>query len=240
MEIIGKGKTGSDPESVSSDAAMEAESDAWWNSVEHEASKWSVAWAANQGFNAGYKAKIKMQNNTESGEVMTTEIHCFYEVAPMSGSRFVALYADMSGAHLFMRNADGSYKAADGDLMPPADYWFADAGYLHYIYLPDNFKLWFENERELIADALINLAQEIAELRASTATVIESLADKMIPQTSNDGINAIIQDAVESWAYTWFTDMIRGKAESVNSDDIKTALMSVPLESVLDEKLNAK
>jgi len=95
-------------------------------------------------------------------------------------------------------------------------------------------------ERELIADALINLAQEIGELRASTATAIESLSDKMLPQTSNEGINAIMQDAVESWAYTWYDAMQGGIAiDALNSDDVKMQLMSVALESVLDEKLNA-
>jgi len=96
-------------------------------------------------------------------------------------------------------------------------------------------------ERELIADALIELAQEIARTRANTATMIESLADAMLPQTSNEGINAVIQDAVESWAYTYCDAIMGGvTVDALNSDDVKAQLMSVALESVLDEKLSVK
>lgn len=67
---------------------------------------------------------------------------CFYEQLPPDDRAFVALYSDGSGAALFRREGAG-YKRADGLDMPDAQ-WFADSGFLWFIPLPVDFKLWYE------------------------------------------------------------------------------------------------
>lgn len=74
-------------------------------------------------------------------------LKCFYTNEPPKNSRFVAIYADGGGAALFRLDNAGNYCDVNGDLVPDGD-WFADAGFLNYILLPDNFRLWFEGQEK--------------------------------------------------------------------------------------------
>ena len=71
----------------------------------------------------------------------------FHEEYPQEG-RFAAFFTDGSGARLFITldtSNDGKYKDEDGDYLPD-DFDFEDAGFISWMPIPDNFKLWFENE----------------------------------------------------------------------------------------------
>ena len=63
--------------------------------------------------------------------------------------KFVALFADGSGADIYWRLDDEggfpSYCDAEGDLVPDPETYFIDAGYSVFIDLPENFELFFEN-----------------------------------------------------------------------------------------------
>lgn len=67
------------------------------------------------------------------------DVFCFYEDEPANGSCFIAVYSDLSGASLFCRFDNGDYSSTDADLIPPDGDWFADAGYLWFIYMPHYF-----------------------------------------------------------------------------------------------------
>lgn len=86
-------------------------------------------------------------------------------------------------------------------------------------------------KREDIANELLALAEDIAERRHNEGVMIESLSDKFIPDIANEGIKAVVQDAVESWAYTWL-DVIRGGIKESEADrgDAFYKLIGVPLE----------
>lgn len=71
----------------------------------------------------------------------------FYEKLPKKNSRFIALYADRSGADLFMRDKDGIFCDTQGGILSQT--WFTDSGYLDYAYLNANDRLWFEVKDEL-------------------------------------------------------------------------------------------
>ncbi len=76
-----------------------------------------------------------------------TNMRNFCTSQPPKDCRFIAIYADSSGAALFRRTEEGDYIDAEGEDIHPYDHhWFADAGVLHYILLPYDFKLWFERE----------------------------------------------------------------------------------------------
>ena len=81
------------------------------------------------------------------------------------------------------------------------------------------------NERETIADTLIKLAENIATKSHDTGELIESISDAEIPAIANNGIEFIVQDAVEGWAHT-YKDTLSG----LDSSDARKALLSVPLE----------
>lgn len=87
-------------------------------------------------------------------------------------------------------------------------------------------------ERVKIADALVTLAQEIAERRHVSRMMIESLADQLIPSIDNAGIAAVVQDAVESWAYTYL-EVLRGDMGIYDPSDVVERLCGVPLEKYL-------
>ena len=74
-------------------------------------------------------------------------MNTFYTEKPTG--KFVALFSDGSGAGLFWRLDDDEnglpvYCDHDGDLVPEPETYFEDAGYSHWLALPDDFKLWFE------------------------------------------------------------------------------------------------
>ena len=58
--------------------------------------------------------------------------------------KFIALFADGSGETLSLTNDDGTFSTPHfrGDKFTAA--WLLDAGYLHWIALPDDYKLWGE------------------------------------------------------------------------------------------------
>ena len=65
-------------------------------------------------------------------------------------TKFVAIYADGSGARLFMIDeANGLYCAENGYLgiMAP-DRYLLDGGFSYWMQLPDSFELWFEGREE--------------------------------------------------------------------------------------------
>lgn len=73
------------------------------------------------------------------------ELEIFAVCQPQVGSKFIAFYADGSGASLYLRDDNGDYYTTEGDLIKDNE-WFIDSGHFQYAYLPDDFKLWFENE----------------------------------------------------------------------------------------------
>lgn len=80
---------------------------------------------------------------------MTTKIECFYEWKDDLPNKLVALYSDGSGCGLFIKRGDQHYHAdmVNGEEYGGVDlHWFIDAGYLWFIALPDNFKVWGEDE----------------------------------------------------------------------------------------------
>lgn len=66
----------------------------------------------------------------------------FYIEGPKKNSKFVAFYADGSGAALFYRCKNGNYYSTHSELLPPDNYWFCDAGFALYAYLPKKSQLW--------------------------------------------------------------------------------------------------
>lgn len=85
--------------------------------------------------------------------------------------------------------------------------------------------------REQIASDLVALAQEIAERRYINKIAIESLSDQMLPEISHEGHAAIVQDAVEGWAYTWLDYLQGGIDRQPIPDETIKALRNVPLEN---------
>lgn len=67
---------------------------------------------------------------------------------PRPEGKFIALYSDGSGAELFwaVDGEDGlpAYVDREGDLIPEPETYFIDAGFSHWLPLPDDFKFWFE------------------------------------------------------------------------------------------------
>jgi hypothetical protein len=71
----------------------------------------------------------------------------FHEEYPQKG-KFVAFFSDGSAAMLFttLNNSKyGKYQDEDGDYLPD-NFDFEDAGYIGWMPLPDNFKLWYGDE----------------------------------------------------------------------------------------------
>jgi hypothetical protein len=68
----------------------------------------------------------------------------FHEEYPQEG-RFAAFFTDGSGASLFMVIEMAYYVDSNGDYYPN-DFDFEGAGYIGWMPLPDNFKLWYEDE----------------------------------------------------------------------------------------------
>lgn len=69
-------------------------------------------------------------------------LHNLFSKEPAVGRKFVALYGDGSGAGVFMRDKQGNYLNAEGELLSQS--WLEDAGYVGFMYLPDYFTLWCE------------------------------------------------------------------------------------------------
>ena len=63
-----------------------------------------------------------------------------------TGTRFVALYCDGSGASLYLIDDEGElYDATDGKLgVVSPDAYLQDTGKMYWIELPATFKFWFE------------------------------------------------------------------------------------------------
>lgn len=73
----------------------------------------------------------------------------FFDNPPKPGTRFVALFADCSGAEIFYLSDKGALvdscgaeilRGADGAL---AD-WLLEAGFVAWVALPDGLRLFFE------------------------------------------------------------------------------------------------
>ena len=73
------------------------------------------------------------------------ELKYFHDSQPKINSRFVAYYADASGAELYLRDPEGDYYDVGGELVDAED-WFEEAGFYSYAYMPDDFRLYFEEK----------------------------------------------------------------------------------------------
>jgi len=71
-------------------------------------------------------------------------LKCFYE--DDLPSKFIAIYSDGSGCDIFYEVSDGFYSTPIGVENVQSD-WFADAGYLWFVPLPDDFEVW-EDQKE--------------------------------------------------------------------------------------------
>ena len=68
----------------------------------------------------------------------------FYEHEGDLPEKFIAIYSDGSGCEIFYKINNG-WQTAENKFEEPIDkYWFIDAGYLWFIPLPDDFKVWSE------------------------------------------------------------------------------------------------
>ena len=64
-----------------------------------------------------------------------------------NGTKFVAIYADGSGAHLFKIDKTGKLYCPEGEMLSNApDTHLMDCDYYYWIELPKTFKLWFEQK----------------------------------------------------------------------------------------------
>ena len=82
----------------------------------------------------------------------------FYKQPPEEGTRFIAFYSDGSGAELFMRTDNGDYIKADSMFAPDTN-WFIDSGYLWFARLPDDFRLFFEDDNDYESSITAKLTQ---------------------------------------------------------------------------------
>lgn len=65
--------------------------------------------------------------------------------SPRPGTRFVALFADGSGASVFSVRDDGRLLNANGGSCGRVDCdWLLEAGYVFWTELPEGFALWGE------------------------------------------------------------------------------------------------
>lgn len=75
-------------------------------------------------------------------------LQCFYNYEGNLPKQFVAIYDDGSGANLFWERVKGKYQSEGIDQFEDCvdKDWFTDAGYLWFIALPDDFKVWGEQD----------------------------------------------------------------------------------------------
>lgn len=66
----------------------------------------------------------------------------FAHEMPPVGRKFVAVYADGSGANVYMRSMVSEYKDSHSNVI--SFDFFLDCQYSYWQTLPDSFKLWFE------------------------------------------------------------------------------------------------
>lgn len=69
-------------------------------------------------------------------------LHSLFTKQPKEGRKFVALYSDGSGADVFKRDKQGNLYNGEGEILSQT--WLEDAGFSSFMYLPDDFTLWFE------------------------------------------------------------------------------------------------
>lgn len=62
---------------------------------------------------------------------------CFYEDEPKNGKAFVAIFDDLSGANIFIRDDNGNILDMNGEFLSQS--WFVDSGYIWFTYLTDGF-----------------------------------------------------------------------------------------------------
>ena len=67
---------------------------------------------------------------------------------PEAGRRIVAVYADGSGASMFLVTEEGCLGAEDGELH---DENLFEYGYIEWAYLPEYRRLWFEGSNDQYA-----------------------------------------------------------------------------------------
>ena len=72
----------------------------------------------------------------------------FHETLPKIGQKFVAVYDDGSGAHLFKRAEDDVDDPLFVGMNGEVEWDLEWQGYLFWLPLPDDFTLWFEGREE--------------------------------------------------------------------------------------------
>lgn len=74
----------------------------------------------------------------------------YFATGDKPDGKFAALWDDGAGARLFMpvshENGEDTYLGAEGDWDEVGYDWFMDAGFLLWVRIPDNYKLWCERE----------------------------------------------------------------------------------------------
>lgn len=71
------------------------------------------------------------------------------------------------------------------------------------------------------ANELLDLAEEIARRRHEHGIAIESLSDQLSPRYNHAPTDAVVQDTVESWAYTWLDYLQGGISKPDRSEALK-------------------
>ncbi|WP_071058778.1 hypothetical protein [Pelistega sp. MC2] len=59
-------------------------------------------------------------------------LHYFYNDLPARGTKFIATYADETGAKLFQRLDDGQFIDCEDGFKVPYNGWFLDKGFLYW------------------------------------------------------------------------------------------------------------
>ena len=111
-------------------------------------------WVANPAIGHGFTMTTSYSEEkkyiTKYTRSDLTGLQCFYDYEGGLPKQFVAIFGDGSGANLFWERVKGRYMSPGADQfegMVDKD-WFIDAGYLWFIALPDDFKVWGEEAQK--------------------------------------------------------------------------------------------
>lgn len=81
-----------------------------------------------------------------------TELKCFYDYDGELPNVFIAIYSDSSGCNIYYYSHDDEFgrklytsSSDSNDYYGVDEGWFVNAGYLWFVALPDDFKVWEED-----------------------------------------------------------------------------------------------
>lgn len=106
-------------------------------------------WVANPAMGNGFVMATaypeETKHTTKYVRADLTGLQCFYDYKGELPEKFIALFGDGSGCDLYHKQDNGLWRTID--TIDVDKDWFADAGYLWFIALPDDFKVWGKNDQ---------------------------------------------------------------------------------------------